>query len=1498
MKKLLIILFVFFDCLFAKAFTQDIDIWIDGPRTVYVGDDATYSAYNEDDTEAVGSWGYTGPPVTDGGDESNYQWFEEFLSPGELHLVFYPNSVPNATVELNVEVKYYGIQPNLGVVSPTQGAYNLKVLNEDADTYYDSFEWIRVWDVDDETVISGETTSQYSPTQSGVYYVVGKKNGYIHPSPKIEFFVAGERNDQNYFIEYTSKSTGIKSYTDLANGTNVKRTEVVSYADGLGRVKQVINVGQTPDQESIIKPFTYDAYGRQQFDYLPYVLQGNDGEYDPYALSAGEGFVQGNAEAFNLQHYGSQDGQFAYSQSVFDSSPLNRIISSYAPGNAWAVTRGNKPSTQSYEVNAENEVDSYLINSQGNIVQSVYDAGKLYKTVRKDENGNESHEFIDKRGRVVCKKVIMPSKRPAKTYYLYDDKDQLRMVISPEAMDVARGDEAQTFNVSSFRDLWFFMYRYDDRGRMIAKKSPGADWVYMIYDDRDRLILTQDGNQREADFEVISGDVTINSYVPGVNYFIESTGSLTLNPGFETTGPFVATTKSGSVISSEWTFTKYDAMNRPVMTGLVEIAGDPATVQGYVDDFYSSGSKLMYESTGGSLHYYTNRSYPTNINANSVLTVTYYDSYSFTTETAPAGYNSKVKGLVTGGKTRILGTPDFLNQVTYYDDRYRVIKAIVGNHLGGKEVISNTYSQLSSNITHSERTHTASGKDPVVVTDDFYYDHMYRLTKQTTSVDHGTFTSVPSSTYLEYNDLGELVGKNINELQDVDYTYNIRGWLSHINNGASFNDLTDKFGMELLYADAGQYNGNIGRINWKSLAPNGINDVQSYVYTYDDLNRLKKAVYSSDDIDRNNFFTVFGTDTGNTIEYDYNGNIKNLRRNYNDDLEDDLSYYYVGNQLTMVDDNEGAWGFHETYSEGASQVEYNYDSNGNMINDANKGISSIVYNHLNLPEQVITPEGTIHYLYDATGVKLRKYYDKTTGIDETADYVNGIHYNNNNLSFVQQAEGRYSFVAGRYEYDLKDHLGNVRVTIANADNTINDLLDFEGSTSGFKYDAGSFSTEYVYSGQKSWEFIEDSDQVDYEVGAGATIAVEVQTLKEADGTADLWIVFRPASGGVVWLSNISNTAADYTWQKLQATHTVSEAGTLQVYLNSSDYGSGFFDDLKVTIANKTLEVIQRDDYYPFGLTFNSYTAGTENLYKYNGFEHQKEVGWYDYKARFYDPELGRFLMVDPATDMMRRYSPYAYAFDNPLRFTDPDGMWPEDPNDPVMSAASGAWGAIKDGVKMVAFLAASTQIGTVENLQLTSSIATFVDNPKGTIAAAAGAMVDGVDKAIKDFKRSDDATRVAKVSEALGAAVTGFLTEKGFGTALKAVDKVGDVAGSIRNVNRIGGTENCVNCSIATDALLKGNPASALNSSPTSLSVLEKEFGNNFTHGLSLDDVSNMVSDPGQMGIVFGNRGSGEVGHVFNVVNQDGAIRFLDGQTGKPADLNDGYIDFSFISTQ
>jgi RHS repeat-associated protein len=86
------------------------------------------------------------------------------------------------------------------------------------------------------------------------------------------------------------------------------------------------------------------------------------------------------------------------------------------------------------------------------------------------------------------------------------------------------------------------------------------------------------------------------------------------------------------------------------------------------------------------------------------------------------------------------------------------------------------------------------------------------------------------------------------------------------------------------------------------------------------------------------------------------------------------------------------------------------------------------------------------------------------------------------------------------------------------------------------------------------------------------------------------------------------------------------------------------------------EIVEVNNYYPFGLLHN-YTVTTQNgyQYKYNGKELQ-ETGVYDYGARFYMPDIGRWGAHDSLSELQFAYSPYSYVYGNPIKFTDPTGM--------------------------------------------------------------------------------------------------------------------------------------------------------------------------------------------------------------------------------------------------
>jgi RHS repeat-associated protein len=283
------------------------------------------------------------------------------------------------------------------------------------------------------------------------------------------------------------------------------------------------------------------------------------------------------------------------------------------------------------------------------------------------------------------------------------------------------------------------------------------------------------------------------------------------------------------------------------------------------------------------------------------------------------------------------------------------------------------------------------------------------------------------------------------QLQQVDYTYNVRGWLKGINDVDNQGD--DLFSFALNYNDITDpakqlFNGNISSTLWRSKGADS--SLKDYVYDYDPLNRITSAIDNTGNYNLDN------------VSYDMNGNIKNLQRSGHRNeaatifgVMDQLIYNYNGNQLEKVTDATGIeFGFKDGIN---TDDDYSYDANGNMISDKNKGITSIAYNHLNLPTQItFDNSSSISYFYDAWGVKQKKIVDdnENESLEETYYAGNYIYKKANatasiKLTFFNSEEGYVEpefdlekpdkIVDFNYTYQYKDHLGNIRLAYADLD---------------------------------------------------------------------------------------------------------------------------------------------------------------------------------------------------------------------------------------------------------------------------------------------------------------------------------------------------------------------------------------------------------------------------------------------------------------------------------
>jgi RHS repeat-associated protein len=823
--------------------------------------------------------------------------------------------------------------------------------------------------------------------------------------------LANPSSDKNYII---TKAYKVASTSSIASLTPAQATVGITYYDGLGRPIQQIANQQSNTGKDIVTHLEYDTFGRQTKDYLPFVGTNRNMAFDSSAKNNTLSF-------YNIPNYENTANPF--SENALESSPLSRVLKQAAPGNDWAIGQGHEIKLD-YQTNVANEVKRFTATTTWNATTGVYDtaldnasgttfydANQLYKNLTFDENttatptetNGSTVEFKNKEGKVVLKRTyattgsVETSMEKHDTYYVYDVYSNLTYVIPPMA------DMALT---QAILDDLCFQYQYDARNRLVAKKLPGKQWEYMVYDKLDRVVAT--------------------------------------GPAFS---PFSDVTASG------WLITKYDIFDQVVYTGWLNSSVTAATRKTMQDAQNTATTINESKQSSGTIDgiavNYSNVVTPTGLK---LLSVNYYDDYtipSISTVTSVEGQTvaTATKGLATGSWTRIATTTaETKGETSYilYDAKYHPIRSYTTNYLGGYTCTDSKLDAFSGQLQYTVQKHKRTTADTeLTIKDAFTYSAQDRLLTHTHQINGGTVQLLADNTY---DELGKLISKKVGNtsaspLQKVDYTYNIRGWMKTINNPTALQqgtDPADLFGFKMNYntldgntAVANKlYNGNIAETFWSTATDGGF--VRNYGYKYDNLNRLKDATYQ-----KSNLVTRMYDEN---LTYDKNGNIMTLKRNGDNDAQtgtfaiDNLGYAYAtnSNKLMSVTDTPASAtsGFKDGNTTGDDYV---YDANGNMTVDKNKKITSIVYNHLNLPTKIVFPTGNIVYIYNAAGQKVQKEVTENSTVT-TTDYLEGYQYKNTVLQYFPTAEGYVkntpvgSTNAYSYVFNYTDHLGNTRLS--------------------------------------------------------------------------------------------------------------------------------------------------------------------------------------------------------------------------------------------------------------------------------------------------------------------------------------------------------------------------------------------------------------------------------------------------------------------------------------
>lgn len=936
--------------------------------------------------------------------------------------------------------------------------------------------------------------------------------------------------------------------------------------------------------------WTFNYNLQYHFDSLDVIVLGKDGKRDTFQFD-GSKYV---APA------GVHDTLFEYQSNQFKLR--NKFGLEYFFENAThkKLTKILEPNGNTLDITYINSLPTIISNSSGRSVSLTWSNGLLSKI---EENNGATLRILDYQ--YLDNELIQVTDPLGNSEtYEYSDDHSLNEIVDKRgnSTSIVYEETMKVKKIISCLGEQKFTF-YNNLTYSVEQGSAGNSITSYKFDEFGILESIEDpfGNTTNYLFDVNQNLIGLNDR-NGKNY----------NYSYDNKGNLLSITDPmGTTVQITYTsdFNKVSSItdrNGNTTTFVYDSFGNKKSVsrpQGYHNN-------LFYNSNG-SLNYF--------INANGDTTSFIYDGIGNLLETKyPIGtqyfeYNGL--GYVTKFTNQIGGEYEF-----EYDDLNQLIK------------ITDPLNKTTT-FQYDNNGNLLSEVDANQNSIDYVFDELNRLICKINASGKTTYEYDPSGNLIRLSDENNFI---------TTYTYNRRNEL--------VSEKDPKGNLTVFEYDN---NGNL----IKKTAPNG-NEI---IYAYDALNRLISKSYP-ENIDYFN--------------YDNEGNLVNT---YNDDINISYSYDEL-NQITT-----------KVYNTWNKSIDFTYDAIGNrksMI-DPDGGITNYSYDQNNRIISIENPNSQITiFTYDMLGRQTRIDHSNGTYSTYLYDLSNNLLELNNYFSsnsLISQYTYTYDNVGNRlsmtdlvgtntYVYDSIYQITGVNYSNGNVEN-----FSYDNNGNRTQVSLNSIITNYTYNeanqllgaGNVDYEF-DDSGNLSNEndngnntqyIYDGLNRLIKVVLLngnsnifkydplgnriKKIDSNGLTTNYLYDGNNILMELGNSGNTQARHTTGFNLDEWISMDKNGLSYYFHKDGLGS-------ITGLTNSMETVENIYEYDIFGNVNSSVENIPNSIKFTGREFDPEIGIYYYRARSYDPSLGRFLQEDPL-DRIDGNNLYLYVNNNPVNFIDPNG---------------------------------------------------------------------------------------------------------------------------------------------------------------------------------------------------------------------------------------------------